>query len=289
MSATKPGTFNICTRAVSKDASVTRVSTISPLEESLQEMSLDGGKTVNFIDTEEGLIQLIERMENIPTNPPSLYVDLEGVDLSRRGTISILQVFIYPLGEIYLVDIYTLQTKAFTVCSSKRGQTLLAILESPNIPKVFFDVRNDSDALFSHFGVELAGVIDLQLMELATRYFSKRCVNGLAKCIERDAPINGEQRRIWREFKEKGRQLFAPELGGSFEIFNVRPLPDSILKYCAQDVHILPLLWVHYDSKMSLDWRKKVAAEAIKRVKESQSPNYIGTGRHMALEPSGWW
>jgi exonuclease 3'-5' domain-containing protein 1 len=187
------------------------------------------------------------------------------------------------------VDVYTLKKKAFTVPSSKTGETLLSILESPERPKVFFDVRNDSDALFSHFGVKQAGVIDLQLMELATRSYPKRCVNGLAKCIDRDAPITEAQRGVWRESKDKGRQLFAPELGRSYEEFNARPLPESILAYCAQDVHILPDLWRHYDSRMSLGWKEKVEREAIDRVKQSQSPSYDGKGRHMALGPWRWW
>jgi len=41
---------------------------------------------------------------------------------------------------------------------SPKGTIAEVILESPDIPKVFFDVRNDSDALYSHFDVSLAGV-----------------------------------------------------------------------------------------------------------------------------------
>lgn len=280
---------NMGSTTTTKSKSVTTVSGISALGDSVHKIRLDDEKPIKFIDTEDDSSRLVETIENVPTHPPSLYIDLEGVNLSRHGSISILQIFVYSCDEIYLVDVYTLKKKAFTVPSPKTGETLLGILESSDIPKVFFDVRNDSDALFSHFGVELAGVIDLQLMELAIRSYPKRCVNGLAKCIDRDAPITETQREVWRESKEKGRQLFAPELGGSFEVFNARPLPASILSYCAQDVHILPDLWHHYESRMSSAWKEKVAREAIDRVKQSQSANYIGSGRHMALGPSDWW
>ena len=67
------------------------------------------------------------------------------------------------------------------------GQTLRDILETSAIPKVVFDVRNDSEALYSHFNIRLTSVHDIQLMELATRMLSKKCVNGLSKCIKRDA------------------------------------------------------------------------------------------------------
>lgn len=122
------------------------------------------------------------------------------------------------------------------------GQTLMGILESPHIPKVFFDVRNDSDALFHHFNVKLAGVINLQLMELATRYYSRKYVSGLAKCIDRDALLTTDEMQTWKASKEKGLKLFAAERGGSYEVFNVRPLPDDIKEYCVQDVQFLPEL-----------------------------------------------
>jgi GT2 family glycosyltransferase len=46
-----------------------------------------------------------------------------------------------------------------------------AILETNDIHKVFFDVRNDSEASFHRFQICLQGVDDVQLMELATRTF----------------------------------------------------------------------------------------------------------------------
>jgi exonuclease 3'-5' domain-containing protein 1 len=97
---------------------------------------------------------------------------------------------------------------------AKSGETLRGILESISIPTVFFDVCNDSDALFSHFQVNFAGILDIQLMELATRRFSRRCVNGLTKCIERDLPLGLAEVKVWKEIKEKGLDLFALGRGG---------------------------------------------------------------------------
>ncbi len=74
------------------------------------------------------------------------------------------------------------------------GQTLKGILESGSIPKVFFDVHNDSDALFSHFSISLAGIYNIQLIELATRTYSKRYIKGLAKYIKRDILLTVSER-----------------------------------------------------------------------------------------------
>ncbi|PCD21766.1 hypothetical protein AU210_015569 [Fusarium oxysporum f. sp. radicis-cucumerinum] len=134
----------------------------------------------------------------------------------------------------------------------------------------------------------LAGIYDLQLMELATRSFSRRCVNGLSKCIERDAPMSIQERLEWVQTKEGGLRLFAPEKGGRYEVFNERPLPDAIKFYCAQDVQILPRLWAYYDGKMGQRWRERMIAESRARVQSSQSATYNGKGRHMALAPTEW-
>jgi exonuclease 3'-5' domain-containing protein 1 len=105
----------------------------------------------------------------------------------------------------FLIDIHTLGDKAFSNPSAN-GQTLREIRESDSIPKVFFDTRNDSDALFSHFRTRVASIHDIELVELVSRKFSKRYFNGLSKCIGRLA---------CKETKERGLEMFAPERGGS--------------------------------------------------------------------------
>ncbi|KAH8749593.1 ribonuclease H-like domain-containing protein, partial [Hyaloscypha finlandica] len=207
-----------------------------------------------------------------------------GVNLSRHGSISILQVHFSPNNRTYLIDIHILGDAAFSTAGAS-GQTLKGILESDSIPKVFFDVRNDSDALFSHFGIKLASVHDIQLVELATRSFSRRCVNGLTKCIERDISLTGSEREAWKETKEKGLNLFAPERGGSYDVFNARPLAKDLLLYCIQDVHFMPRLWQHYNSKMSVRWAAKVQQATRERVALSQTATFNGKGQHMALGP----
>jgi exonuclease 3'-5' domain-containing protein 1 len=110
----------------------------------------------------------VDILNNQPTTTPSRYLDLEGVNLSRHGTISILQIHISPLHQTYLIDTHTLASTAFTTPSATTNLTLKHILESATTPKVLFDVRHDSVALFALFHIRLAGVTDLQLMELGS-------------------------------------------------------------------------------------------------------------------------
>lgn len=257
------------------------------LTESFQRSTLEDSPSFLFINTLGGLDELLQGLTELPAWPPSLFIDLEGVNLSRHGTISILQIFVSSTQKTFLVDIYTLKDKAFSH-STSNGSSLRSILESPFISKVFFDVRNDSDALFSHYGIELAGVQDIQLMELATRTFSKRLVNGLGKCIEHDAPMTISERAKWKACKDSGRKLFAPECGGSYEVFIIRPLSTEIMQYCAQDVQLLPKLWHKYYQRMTPRWERKVEDEIKNRIELSKSGTYNGKGRHMALAPKGW-
>ncbi|KAJ4245258.1 hypothetical protein NW762_014128 [Fusarium torreyae] len=257
------------------------------LTHQLDSLKLVDQPSVVFVDDTTAVSKLVDALDSLPTDKPSIFIDLEGVNLSRHGTISIMQIYDHVAKRTYLVDVYTLGSKCFLTTGSN-GQTLKQLLESATIPKVFFDVRNDSDALYGIYQIGLAGIHDLQLMELATRTFSRRCVTGLSKCIEKDAPLSYLERMTWMQTKVKGLELFAPERGGSYEVFNKRPLSEDIESYCAQDVQILPRLWAHYDAKMGQRWREKVMAESKARVRLSQTADFNGNGRHMALAPVGW-
>lgn len=230
------------------------------------------------------MASLVDALSGLPTSPPSIYVDLEGVKLSRHGTISIVQFFVLPTNHTYLVDIHTLGESAF-LTRGANGSTLREILESDTIPKAFFDVRNDSDALYSHFGINLAGVRDIQLMELATRMYSKKLLKGLSKCIEGDLRITTREMQSWKTTKEKGLNLFATERGGSHEVFNIRPLSEDIILYCVQDVQLLPRLWQTYNSRLNRNWAIRVEKATTERVDLSKTVSYVGQGQHKALGP----
>lgn len=242
---------------------------------------------VQFVDTTDAIAAMVEAISTPPTEVPSLYLDLEGANLCREGTVSLLQLYHQSLKITYIVDIFTLQLAAFNTPSPK-GKTFKDILEADDIVKVFFDVRNDSDALFAHYAIKLQGIHDLQLMEVATRSFDRRCVNGLARCISRDLGLSYHETSEWTRVKDAGAKLFAPEKGGRYEVFNERPLPEPLMKYCAQDVTYLERLWTMYNTRMNDSWRQKVLDESHKRASESQSSGYMPNGRHKALGPRGW-
>lgn len=260
---------------------------ISTITASLQSVTIGTSVSPQLVSRRPGIAKLIEQIADLLTTPPSLFVDLEGVNLSRHGTISILQIYASPLDRTYLVDVHVLKEKAFSHPATN-GMTLRDILESSSIQKVFFDVRRDSDALFAHFGVRLAGVQDLQLMEVATRPYRRRFLKSLAKCIECDSSMTYREKLAFKHTKAKGKELFDPDRGGSYEVFNSRPLSKDIKDYCSQDVQFLPELWRQYDRKLTETWKRRVKEEVERRISESQSAAFNGNGPHMAQAPLAW-
>ncbi|KAL4963976.1 uncharacterized protein BDV14DRAFT_201234 [Aspergillus stella-maris] len=243
-----------------------------------------------IVDTPSAMASLVDSMAiaNHPSTPPSFYFDLEGVNLSRHGSISILQIYHLPLKQVYLVDVHKMGKTAFNIPGAvKSGSTLKSILEDHSIQKVFFDVRNDSDALYAHFNIHLAGIQDIQLHEFVTRPGrGGRFVSGLAKCIDYDAGLSFTERTKGAAIKDKGKRLFAPELGGSYEVFNVRPMHDDIVRYCAQDVRVLPRLWATYDRRViDASLMRKVEDAVSERIDVCFEIGYTGKGRDRALAP----
>ena len=243
--------------------------------------------SVQLVDTEQGVRALIQAIEASSLDHPFLFLDLEGVSLGRHGTISILQILVPPSPTVHLLDVHILGNLVFSTKSST-GTSLKDILESSKYPKVFFDLRNDSDALYAHYKVKLSCVIDVQLLEFGTRPRPGRLLKGLAKSITEDSWLSGQQIREWQASKELGHDMFDPKKGGSYEVFNHRPLDKAIEDYCARDVLLLPVLLQVYAGR--LRGRGILAAaiqsEAEYRVTLSQRADFNGRGQHMAVGPA---
>lgn len=240
-----------------------------------------------LVDSIGSVIDMINDIEASPLDHPFLFIDIEGTRLSRHGKVAIIQVLVPPKRAVYLVDIETLQGDAFeTPSASSSNLTFKNILESEEYPKVLFDVRNDSDALYSHFNIDLKCVIDVQLFEYATRWNRTRYVKGLAKCIAEDAMLSRSEKSEWQAVKEAGAKLFAPEKGGRYEVFHERPISSEIIRYCVQDVLILPDLLKRYAGRMDDCIAAQVHSATLARVRLSQSPHFNGKGKQMVIGPS---
>lgn len=160
-------------------------------------------------------------------------VDIEGVDLCRHGRISLIQVATHS-NDVFLFDITKLGPEAF-----ERGG-LRELLHSTWVRKVVFDGRADNDALHHLFGVVMDNAYDLQVLH-ALKFSSSndRFVKRFSKCLEESRVLGEKDQREAKAVKEQGRRLFSPEHGGSYDVWEARPLVPELIEYAVADVQYL--------------------------------------------------
>ncbi|RMY08538.1 hypothetical protein D0868_04745 [Hortaea werneckii] len=242
---------------------------------------------VTIVDTKDQVVSMLEALASLESSSNSIFVDMEGVNLSRHGSISLIQIYVPKCKDIFIIDIHTLGAQTFDIPGPKR-QTLKGVLEGSEFKKYFFDVRNDADALDALFSIRLAHVVDVQLLEVASRAGSKHLLRGLAACIEQEQILTEAGAYKWKSTKEEGTKMFNPKIGGSYEVFNVRPLQQALIDYCIGDVQYLPALSDIYQCRLNDYWKEQVRAETERRLTESRKPNYQPKGKKKIFGPRRW-
>jgi exonuclease 3'-5' domain-containing protein 1 len=125
------------------------------------------------------------------------------------------------------------------------------VLESRNVEKIMFDPRADADALFHLHGTHLRNVIDIQILycRFRDRTNKDRFLKGLKLALQEYATLkrwDGQYREQLEATKQKGLLLFAPELGGSYQVWCNRPLSIELIEYACLDVinlHGMAEIW----------------------------------------------
>ncbi|KAJ5471911.1 hypothetical protein N7539_008480 [Penicillium diatomitis] len=144
------------------------------------------------VDSVALLRSVIGEVMTLRTDTPSLLIDLEGYQLGRHGSIFVMTIYAPPKEKVYLIDIHRLGADAFSTVNADESSVIL---------KLFFDVRHDSDALFSHYSIAIDGARDVQLMELGTRTGPKEFLASLAACVEKDSTISAKEKKTWEMTK----------------------------------------------------------------------------------------
>lgn len=165
---------------------------------------------------------------------PVIAVDIEGVDLGRKGTISIIQVG--DSGNKIIFD----------VLGKSKDDPLIkyikAFMEDQNITKIFHDCRMDSDALFFQLDICICNVHDTQCWhELITSHYQASLNNVLE---HNSLPQN--------QSRDPGIYLT------NYEFWLIRPLTDTMKAWAFGDV--ASLLRV-YEKQVVHDVQGKVASE----------------------------
>jgi exonuclease 3'-5' domain-containing protein 1 len=170
-----------------------------------------------------------------------LAIDLEGVDLgSPQSAIALIQICAQTQPEI----VYHFHVRSIGECAFAPGRSALnlrTLLTSERSKKLFWDARADVRALRQEFDVEIPydSILDLQLAEVAHRArnpkINVRYISGLRSVIEKVLHIQPSVS------KDAAQSLFAPEKGGSYDVFFEYPLPDILRLYATDTIYFLKL------------------------------------------------
>lgn len=237
--------------------------------------------------------ELREFLSSVPPRS-TLYVDLEGDNVCRHGTVSLITILIHQLQEIHIIDVLTLGYAAFTTVSDS-GETLKAILEDPSITKCFWDVRNDADALWAHYEVDLAGVVDIQLLENASRQTGrdKEYLAGRDMAISNDLNSSIGVMNVARDPRPGSFwmpfQRYVDEGDNDIRDFPPvlrRPLDKDTVVKCTRGVLHLRGLRDVYMKRISIAWLGKVRQESAKRIAEAHAGDYVPQS---PMEAKGPW
>jgi ribonuclease D len=201
---------------------------------------------------------------------PLLSVDFEGVKLCRSGELCLAQ---FQVGNdpctVFVVDVYKLGKGAFQVTSPK-GTSIHSILEDTQVRKIWFDPRNDVDALAHQFSIRPQGIFDLQLAEVAERRMRAlgvRYVQGLFKSLNNCNTLSDEHKSFAGKIDSLGKNMFEPEYGGNYEVFRIRPIHPIILVYAAHDVRYMLMLYESLTAQISQNpsWFERIIAASTMR------------------------
>lgn len=193
--------------------------------------------TYKYVDTKDKFIEVMKELQEMIKNKQMIAVDCEGVNLSRFGSVTLINIGTREL--VYLIDILKIGNSVF-------DDGLRSILEDSGIEKLMFDCREDADALLHIHKVRLNGVLDVQILEVNNRIHVYRNgytkIRSLKHCLELyvidDTLVN---------IKLQGRS----SMNMSSNIWEKRPLDENMLKYASVDILSLFKLYDALRTRMS--------------------------------------
>ncbi|MCJ1306726.1 hypothetical protein MMC25_000369 [Agyrium rufum] len=203
-----------------------------------------------------GIAKLVDELASLPE--PELYIDAEGENLSKDGPLYLLQLFIkgderqqYRREScVYIIHVAILGHAAFdTPGIAQPKLTLKDILKNGDIPKMLWDCRMDSEALYHQYNISLEGVLDLQLLEVISRGHGlcKWQISGYERSIDDALRLSCREKEAMSMAKSYS-DLFIPDKGkgGNWNRLKDRPLQQQIIDYCAVDVKYMSQLLYMY-------------------------------------------
>ncbi|KAG4026493.1 hypothetical protein MFRU_040g00510 [Monilinia fructicola] len=160
--------------------------------------------------------------------------------------------------------------------------SLKILFESLYIAKILFDVRDISHFLFTQCNIALAGVRDLQLIELAVNQERENNLRDLTKCVDLHSPLPDSTKAEWATARE-----FVQNSG--MQLRGKNPMGPEVMQYYAGEVSMLPGLYKRLREKLSPHgqsfWRSEIEIATEDRIEKSKSLAYDLHGKDKMKGP----
>jgi exonuclease 3'-5' domain-containing protein 1 len=102
-------------------------------------------------------------------------------------------------------------------------------------------------------------------------------LKGLGVAIKDCPGIPASERLRLDALKKAGTKLFAPERGGSYDVWRDRPMPPVLIEYCALDVRYLHTMRDAWASYVPHERMMSIVQERLDTATGGSAPS---TGRH---------
>ncbi|KAK6510205.1 hypothetical protein TWF481_004921 [Arthrobotrys musiformis] len=214
--------------------------------------SLTNCTPVHVLD-KKGVSLVVDTIWNFRMRGPTnrmLYIDIQGHDLCRYGSISVMTLYFDPHKKtVSIIHVGTLGNIAFdTPGVENPGITMRSILEDNYTFKVVFGFLNACDALSNIYDVNISSqsIWDLQLMDFICSSKGRRRsgLKTLTQAVGFWGVINKTGMKKWRAIRKDGKLFDLSEDGTINEdyrsLFNELPLRDMAVVFCTQNVLVLP-------------------------------------------------
>ncbi|RDX45588.1 hypothetical protein OH76DRAFT_1486238 [Lentinus brumalis] len=220
---------------------------------------------------------------------PNYALYCEARDIARStGVLSIVSISDVDAKTIFLIDALALPN-----ASHPAFKPLFRLLRSEAVTKLVWDGRADAVELRETYGVELRGVLDLQLAEVgsrkpgAERQRLLHCFKTPKGSIKRN-PAKYEgihqvcgmnaclQQRGIKDTKDPA-VVALHKTSSNPDMWLQRPLPEMLLRYAAHDLELIAQLYVNFQRA---GWINKRNVPQLK----AQSERYLRTFRTRAIK-----
>ncbi|KAK7678045.1 hypothetical protein QCA50_018986 [Cerrena zonata] len=241
----------------------------------------------------------------ILSRSPYLAVDCEGYDIAQPdGKLSLLTIGTAEARDLFVIDVLNIKDK-----EEASVVDFVALLTNEAIPKIMWDGRGDFVEISDWYGIEMQGILDLQIAEITARTLRhetesirfKRFVHSLHydwdtvhnnPNLFSDIHILRGLDGVVRYHKlgenlAKDTEVVTMHKAGESGRWMERPLPDRLIQYAANDVYLIATVYTYFTER---GWIQEELKEQTSRYvntektrEHKQRRQEIGAARFLPL------